>query len=106
MNLANECLRCDGCGRKSEPFDKWTPFMMPPSINKFTNLPDGKFPGITRAKDPKKAPVILHACPGCEPKIKLAIQTSDFETYCPDGPLKKVLRSILTKKMMSNLRLQ
>lgn len=106
MQLKEECLRCDGCGRKSEPFDKWTPFVMPPSINKFTNLPDGKFPGITRAHDPKKAPVVMHTCPGCEPKLKLAIQTGDFLKHLPDGPLKKALRSILTIKMLSNLRLQ
>lgn len=106
MKLRNEMLRCDGCGQASEPFAKWTPFSMPPSRNKFTNTPDGHFPGITRANDPKKAPLTMHVCPACEPKVKKAIKTGDFLKHCPDGPLKKVLRSILTIKMLSNLRPQ
>lgn len=106
MKLRDDKLRCDGCGRESKPFEKWTPFSMPPSRNKFTNLPDGYFPGITRAGDPKKLPLTMHVCPGCEPKTKLAISTGDFLTHLPEGPLKKVLRRILTIKMLSNLRLQ
>ncbi len=107
MKLANEYLRCDVCGQKSVQYEKgFSAFSMPPSVNRFTNLPDGHFPGITRAGDPKKQVLIMHSCPACTPKVKKAIDTGDFIKHLPDGPLKRVMRSILTIKMMSNLRLQ
>jgi hypothetical protein len=106
MKLIDDKLRCDICGNASARFEKWTPFSMPPSKNRFTNLPDGHFPGITRANDPKKTVLTMHSCPGCEPKIKRAIKTGNFLVHLPDGPLKKALRSILTIKMLSNLRPQ
>lgn len=94
-------LRCDGCGKLAEGKDIFSGFVMGPSISAVTAQPDGRFPGIASASNPKQL-AQLHACPSCKPKIRRCLDSHDFITL-PEGPLKKILTALASKDRLRNL---
>lgn len=107
MKVVGDRIRCDGCARlvpeRGAEGKTFRGFFMGPSINPSTGEPDGRFPGIARAGAPDQM-VQLHACPGCKPKIQNALTAYDFSNL-PDGPLKKIVRQLLTGDRLRNLKL-
>lgn len=105
MKIKGGKVRCDSCGsvvEESHPDAKtFRGFYIPPSVSLVTGEYDGRFPGIARAGDPKRT-VQLHACQECRPKIKACTSNYDF-ALLPDGPLKKILRELLTADQLRRM---
>jgi hypothetical protein len=100
MKLKSGGERCDCCARVGKGF---TGFYMPESMSRVTGKPDGRFPGIARADNPSEL-VMLHACPGCKPKVDQAVKFFNF-SFLPDGPLRKIVTQLMTRDRLKRFKI-
>lgn len=100
-SIAGTVLRCDSCraiqGKKEKPVFKQFSLV---KIDARTGQP---IAGIAGESNPKM-PAILHSCPGCEGKIKVAAMTNNPLTL-PPGPLRDFFMMAKSKDLLRNLKL-